>query len=76
MSDSPDLTIVAENLRTGETVFSEFERSEAHALVRLIRGLKLDDCRSKSVSDEDAQLMLDGLAKLQRFFVAAGVAPW
>lgn len=76
MSDSPDLIMTADNPRTGETVFAEFERDEAYALARLVRSLNLDDCRSKAVSDDDADLMKEGLEKLQSFFVAAGVAPW
>jgi len=76
MSDSPDLIITADNPRTGETVFAEFERAEAYALARLVRSLNLGDCRSKAVSDDDAHLMAEGLKKLQSFFVAAGVAPW
>lgn len=76
MSDSPDLIITAENMRAGETVFAEFERAEAFALARLVRNLTLDDCRSKAISDDDAQLMTEGLEKLHSFFVAAGVAPW
>lgn len=76
MSNSPDLIITADNPRTGETVYAEFERAEAYALARLVRSLNLEDCRSKAVSDDDAHLMTEGLAKLQSFFVAAGIAPW
>ena len=76
MSDSPDLIITADNPRTGQTVYAEFERAEAYALARLVRNLKLEDCRSKAVSDDDAHLMTEGLAKLRSFFVTAGVAQW
>lgn len=76
MSDSPDLIITADNPRTGESAFAEFERAEAYALARLVRSLNLDDCRSKAVSDDDAHLMKDGLEKLQSFFAAAGITPW
>ncbi len=75
MSDSPDLIITDDNPRTGETVYTEFERAEAYALARLFRSLDLEDCRSKAVSDDDAHLMTEGLAKLQSFFAAAGEAP-
>jgi hypothetical protein len=76
MSDSPNLIVTADNPRTGETVYAEFERAESYALARLVRTLNLEDCRSKALSDDDAHLMTEGLAKLRRFFVAAGVAPW
>jgi hypothetical protein len=76
MSDSPDLIITADNPRTGETVYAEFERAEANALARLVRSLNLEDCRSKAVSDDDAHLMTEGLEKLHGFLVTAGVATW
>jgi hypothetical protein len=76
MSDRPDLIITADNPRTDETAFAEFERAEAYALARLVRSLTLDDCRFRAVSDDDAHLMKEGLEKLQSFFVAAGVSPW
>lgn len=76
MSDSPDLIITADNTRTGETAFAEFERAEAYALARLVRSLNLIDCRSKAISDDDSHLMKEALEKLQNFFVAAGVASW
>jgi len=45
MSDSPDLIITAQNPRTDEIAFIEFERAEAFALARLVRSLTLGDCR-------------------------------
>lgn len=75
MSDSPDLIITAQNPRTDEIAFVEFERAEAFALSRLVRSLTLGDCRCKAVSEDDAHLMKEGLEKLQSFFVTASVSP-
>ncbi|MGK3119324.1 hypothetical protein QZH44_16805 [Pseudomonas corrugata] len=75
MSDSPHLILTTENPRTEETVFAEFERAEIWALARLVKRLGFNDCRANAVSDDEAYMMTDALAKLQRFLAGAGVAP-
>ncbi|VVP31138.1 hypothetical protein [Pseudomonas fluorescens] len=75
MSDSPHLILTAENPRTEETVFAEFERSEICALAQLVERLSFSDCRANAADDDEAYLMIDALAKLQFFLAGAGIAP-
>lgn len=75
MSDSAHLILTAENPRTEQTVFAEFERSEIWALAQLVKRLSFTECRANAVDDDEAYLMTDALAKFQRFLAGVGVAP-
>ena len=75
MSDNTYLILTTQNPRTEETGFTEFEHAEAWALAQLVKRLTFNECRANAVSDDEAYLMIDALAKLQRSLINAGVNP-
>lgn len=64
--------ITAEQLAAGHAELTEVE---AWALGQLLKRISHSDCRLNAADDDEAYLMMDSLAKLQRMLSDVGIAP-
>lgn len=64
--------ITGEQLAAGHAELTEVE---AWALGQLLKRISHSDCRLNAADDNEAYLMMDSLAKLQRMLSDVGIAP-
>ena len=57
------------------TITVELPDGEALALAQLCKRISHADCRSNAVNDDEAYIMMDAIAKLQRALAESGYSP-
>lgn len=55
-------------------ITSEMTDPEALALAQLCKRISWSDCRSNAVNDDEAYIMMDAIAKLQKSLASAAYA--
>ncbi|WP_367154680.1 hypothetical protein [Methylomonas sp. HYX-M1] len=57
------------------TLTTELPDKEALALAQLCKRISWSDCRENAVNDDEAYIMMDAIAKLQKSLAESGYAP-